>query len=84
MTPQRNIWRGFTADWKPTLALALPMFAVVMWFGIARGYADIGLFAFAMAASSWHLAGWMVLLPQKIMQCTGKRQGDEKRCAQND
>jgi multisubunit Na+/H+ antiporter MnhG subunit len=51
-----NFWRQLIVDWKPTLLLALPVFIVAIWFGILRGFKDLGLFAVVMALASIHLA----------------------------
>jgi hypothetical protein len=58
---QRHFWQHMIADWKLALFLALPMFAVAMWYGISRGYEDIGLFAVAMALGTLHVAEMAVL-----------------------
>ncbi len=66
-----NIWKRLIADWKPTLLLALPMFALAMWFGISRGYQDIGLFAIAMALGTLHIADMAVLGFRKFREWRG-------------
>ncbi|PWU09423.1 MAG: hypothetical protein C5B50_27510 [Verrucomicrobia bacterium] len=59
-------WRLITADWKPTLLIALPIFAAAMWFGISRRYSDLGLYAILVAAAAWHIADMAVLCYRKI------------------
>ena len=49
------------ADWKLAVLFALPMFAAAMWFGVSRGYQDLGLFAVAMALGTLHVAEMAVL-----------------------
>jgi len=56
------------ADWRLAIPLALPMFAVAMWFGISRGYQDIGLYAIAMALGTLHVAEMAVLSVRKFRE----------------
>ena len=68
MKSHRNFWKHMAADWKPALLLALPMFAAAMWFGISRGYEDIGLFAVAMALGTLHVAEMSVLSIRRLRE----------------
>lgn len=63
----------FLADWKPTILIALPVFTVTMWYGVSRNFPDMGLFTFAMALASWHLAGTAVLAYRKIAEWRASR-----------
>ena len=49
-----GFWKQLAADWKAAFCLAVPIFAVAMWFGISRGYDDIALYAFVMAVGALH------------------------------
>lgn len=64
------------ADWKLAVLLALPMFAVAMWFGVSRGYQDLGLFAVAMALGTLHVAEMAVLTFRRFREWrSGGRHG---------
>ena len=61
MKSHQHFWKQLAADWKPALLLALPMFAVAMWFGISRGFPDIGWFAVVMGLGTLHVAEMAVI-----------------------
>lgn len=65
MKSQHPILRMFTADWKPVVILALPIFTAAMWYGLAHQYEDMGLYAVAMALASWGVAGRSVFAVRK-------------------
>ena len=65
MKPKHPLLRLFTSDWKIVVLLALPIFAVAMWYGISHQYEDIGLYAVAMALASWGVSGWAVTVVRK-------------------
>lgn len=71
----RRAWKGATADWKPALLLSLPIFAAAMWFGVARDYNDIGLFAVAMALGAWSISDAAVLLFRRLRNLRPKSRG---------
>jgi hypothetical protein len=71
MKSQQLIWKRVTADWNLAFLLALPMFAVTMWFGISRGYQDIGLFALLMALYTFHVAELTILAFRRIRELRG-------------
>lgn len=73
MKSHSHFWRRMAADWKPAVLLALPMFAVAMWFGISRGYEDLGLFAVAMALGTLHLAEMAILCVRKFHEWRKRR-----------
>jgi hypothetical protein len=54
MKALHDIWRAMTADWKMALLISLPIFVVAVWFGISRGYEQIGLFV-VMALAAWNV-----------------------------
>jgi hypothetical protein len=62
-----------TADWKPVLLVALPMFAVAIWAGVSRGYQDMGLLAVAMAAGTVHVAEMGILSFRKFREWRAKK-----------
>lgn len=65
--------KSLTADWKLASILALPMFAVAMWFGLSRGYEDIGLYALVMAVGTLHVAEMGVLSFRKLREWRARR-----------
>ena len=76
MKSNRSRWKLVIADWKPALVISLPLFIVAMWFGIHRGYSDIGLYAIAMALSIWHVAEMAVIAYHKLVEYRRRRSHD--------
>ncbi len=75
MKTKQRAWRLITRHWKQTLAIALPIFALAMWYGIHRGLSDLGLYAIVVALAAWHIAELMVNLFHKIRE--HRRQNEE-------
>ena len=65
MKSQHPFLRSFTSDWKIVVLIALPIFAVAMWYGISHQYEDIGLYAVAMVLASWGIGGWAATVFRK-------------------
>lgn len=66
--PWQHFWKSLTADWKLASILALPMFAVAMWYGISRSYEDICLYALVMALGTLHVAEMGLLSFRKFRE----------------
>jgi hypothetical protein len=72
MKSHQHFWKHLAADWKPALLIALPMFAAAMWFGISRGYQDLGLFAVAMALGTLHIAEMAIITFRRFREWRSK------------
>lgn len=72
MKPRQHVWKQMADDWKSVLLLAMPMFLVAMWFGIERGYQDLGLFAVAMALGTLHVAEMGILSLRRFREWRGR------------
>jgi hypothetical protein len=70
-----HFWKHMAADWKPAVLVALPMFAVAMWFGVSRGYQDLGLYSLAMALGTLHVAEMAVLTARRFREWRSSRGG---------
>ena len=66
-------WSRFWPDFKVTFVLWLPIFAVVMWMGIQRGFQHIALFAIAMGLAVWSICDAAVLVFNNIRDWLAKR-----------
>jgi len=66
-------WKRIIPDWQPALVISLPFFILAMWFGIHRGYSDIGLYAIAMALGIWHVAEMAVMTYRKFAEYRRRR-----------
>jgi hypothetical protein len=75
MKTLHNISRAMTADWKTAILISLPIFVVAMWFGISRGYDQIGLFAVAMALSAWSIGDMAASLVKRLREHRLKNRG---------
>ena len=62
------VWKQLVPDFKLIFRLWLPLFVVAVWFGIHRGYPDIGLFAVAMAVGVWSVCDAAVLTYRRILK----------------
>jgi hypothetical protein len=74
------ILRSFTSNWKIVALIALPIFAVAMWYGVSHHYEDIGLYSVAMALGSWGIANRSVRLVRhwKEWRCMKSRGGNSQ------
>jgi membrane protein DedA with SNARE-associated domain len=59
-----NVLRFFLPD-KPTLILWVPLFGVLMWYGISHHLEDMGLYTAAVALAALGLSGRAVLVVRK-------------------
>jgi hypothetical protein len=75
MKSRHPISRLLTADRKIAVILALPIFVVVVWYGIAHHFEDMDIYAVAMALASWGLARWAVFTLRKWQQWRMKSRG---------
>jgi hypothetical protein len=81
MKPKRSYWKIMAAEWKPTLVMALPIFAFAMWYAMARNYTDLFMYAVVLGLASWHVAGSGVLAWRKIM--AWRKQNEETHLPEN-
>lgn len=68
MKSRHHFWKQLTADWKVAVLLALPMFAAAMWFGVSRGYADLGLYSIVMALGTLHVAEMAIITARRFRE----------------
>jgi hypothetical protein len=68
MKSQQNFWKSLAADWKLAALVAFPMFGVAMWFGISRGYEDIGLYAIVMALGTLHVGEMVIVTVRRFRE----------------
>ena len=66
MESKRHPWKLFIGNWRPTLAIALPIFILAVGFGIWKGFPDLILYAIAMALGAWHIATFAVIFFEKL------------------
>ena len=59
-----NLFKFFLPD-KPTLILWVPVFALLMGYGIAQHFEDMGLYAAAMALAAMGVSSRAVLVVRK-------------------
>ncbi len=65
MESKRHL-RKLIGNWRPTLAIAFPIFALAVGFGIWKGFPDLVLYAVAMALGAWHIATFVVVFFEKL------------------
>lgn len=59
-----NLLKFFLPD-RATLILWVPVFALLMWYGVSHHFEDMGLYATAMALAALGVSGRAVLVVRK-------------------
>ena len=59
-----NLLKFFLPD-RATLILSVPVFALLMWYGISQHFEDMGLYAAAMALAALAVSSRAILVVRK-------------------